>query len=361
MGLFRQPGCKVWYMRYSVNGKLYRRSTGTAKKADAEKELRKTKSEIDNGRNPARGDQLTVSDLLQLVIDDYKMRHNKSLNTVIEKMKHIREHFKNRKAKNINRGAIKQYILKRQKAGVNDATINRELAVLRRALRLAGKHGTVEEMRNLRLKEHPKQKDAFRDRAEFEAFREALPKYLHPLVSFAYVTGWRYGTLVNLKWEHVQGIGDRGKDITITAPWEIMENGEPLTVTFRTAHEAARILRVQRHRQNKWKASQPGNPPVEYIFNRDGHRIGDIRHSWNKACQAIGVRGYSRGEGRQITFHSLGNTAITEMLRAGIPAHLIMKIVGHKTPIMVNRYQRLLQNDVKDAFDVMEKRNSGAL
>ena len=49
MGLYKQSGCDVWYMRFSVNGKLYRRSTKTTKKADAERVLREAKNEIDAG------------------------------------------------------------------------------------------------------------------------------------------------------------------------------------------------------------------------------------------------------------------------------------------------------------------------
>lgn len=41
---------------------------------------------------------------------------------------------------------------------------------------------------------------------------------------------------------------------------------------------------------------------------------------------------------KPVTFHTLRFTRITEMLRAGIPAHVVMKISGHTTPEMLYHY-----------------------
>lgn len=46
-------------------------------------------------------------------------------------------------------------------------------------------------------------RQGFFERAEFLAFRAALPDHLKPVVTFAYFTGWRRAEVVGLKWSQI--------------------------------------------------------------------------------------------------------------------------------------------------------------
>ena len=71
------------------------------------------------------------------LVSDYRVRRVKSLSSVLSHLKPVREHFGDWRAVTINFGAIENYITKRLADEKSNATINRELELLRRALRLA--------------------------------------------------------------------------------------------------------------------------------------------------------------------------------------------------------------------------------
>ena len=52
-----------------------------------------------------------------------------------------------------------------------------------------------------------------------------------------------------------------------------------------------------------------------------------------------------------ITCHRFRHTFATEMARAGMPVHALMKLLGHKTPKMTMRYVEVAQADVRRAYD----------
>lgn len=71
------------------------------------------------------------------------------------------------------------------------ATINYELALLRRAFKLALKAGKVSVEPSIELPDPKNARKGFFERPEFEAIRDQLPDYLKPMATAAFLTGWR--------------------------------------------------------------------------------------------------------------------------------------------------------------------------
>ena len=59
--------------------------------------------------------------------------------------------------------------------------------------------------------------------------------------------------------------------------------------------------------------------------------------SWNLACQSAGVPG--------LLFHDLRRTAVRNLRRAGVAESVIMKITGHRTRGVFERYNITDQSD----------------
>jgi integrase len=74
--------------------------------------------------------------------------------------------------------------------------------------------------------------------------------------------------------------------------------------------------------------------------------------SWNLACQAADVPG--------LLFHDLRRTAVRNLRRAGVAESVIMKITGHRTRGIFERYNITDQSDMLGAGEIAEEFSSRA-
>jgi hypothetical protein len=84
------------------------------------------------------------------------------------------------------------------------------------------------------------------------------------------------------------------------------------------------------------------------FFGEDGERIRDFRGAWESACKAAGLVD-SEGEVAIIFFHDLRGSGVRNSIRAGVPEAVAMRISGHKTRSIFDRYNIASNADLKDA------------
>ncbi|MCX5804418.1 MAG: site-specific integrase, partial [Proteobacteria bacterium] len=82
-----------------------------------------------------------------------------------------------------------------------------------------------------------------------------------------------------------------------------------------------------------------------YVFHHDGHRIKDFRKVWVKAFKDAGIP--------EKLFHDLRRTAVRNMMRAGVPEKIAMKMSGHKTRSVFDRYNIVDMDDLKAGAEIV--------
>ena len=89
----------------------------------------------------------------------------------------------------INFRAIEIYITERREEEKSNATINRELELLRRALRLAHDRQLLPSIPKVRVLTENNTRQGFFERPDLESVVAALPDYLRDFTRFAYLAG----------------------------------------------------------------------------------------------------------------------------------------------------------------------------
>ena len=337
MGSIYKRG-QIYWIQYYRNGKPYRESTRIKKEADAKRLLKRREGEVSEGKLPGvYFDKVRFDELAEDFLTDYRINQRKSLKRAREGIGHLKQVFEGVRAVDINTPKIQAYIEDRLNKGAANATINRELAALKRMLNLGARQTPpkVDRVPYIPMLREDNTRKGFFEHGDFIALRDALPDYLKGFVTFAYKTGWRVSEIQELTWSQV----DLDQGIVRLEP------GEAKNDEARTVYLDDELKELFNHQQEDRKKSGKLTP---YVFpGGDGKdRIKDFRKAWNKACEEAEI-------GKRL-FHDFRRTAIRNMIRAGIPERVAMMVSGHKTRSVFDRYNIVNDADLKLAAQRQE-------
>jgi integrase len=217
-----------------------------------------------------------------------------------------------------------------------NATLNRELAIIKRAFRLAAERtpplvGRVPHI--LTLKEDNVRTGVLDDE-QYRALLHELPDYLQLLFVVGYHTGVRKGELLMVRWAQVDL---KGHEIRL-------RHGETKNDEGRTLPIYGDMLPWIEMADARHQSKCPQCP---WVFQKGGQRIKSFRRAWASACTRAGLPG--------LLFHDLRRSAVRNMERAGIPRKTAMAIAGHKTEAIYWRYAMSNDRDIRDAGRKLER------
>lgn len=313
---------KTYWIGYSVNGEKVRESSKSTRKKDAERLLAQRLVETGNGYRHAETDRTSFPELAQLLIEDYEQNGRRSTRRMQKAVEHLEEHFARARVAQIDEGAIGKYVTARLKAAA-PATVNRELAALRRMLRLGYRRRMVARLPDIPSLKENNVRTGFVEKEQLGRLLECLPEELRGLAVAGYVTGWRVSELLSRRWEHVDFDGG-----WMRLDWQDSKNKKgrqfPLIPML---HEV--LLRQQA------SARELGAP---WVFHRTrkhkdlpaGRRIATIQGAWEDATEAAGLPG--------LLFHDFRRTAVRNLVRSGVPEKVSMELTGHRTREVFERY-----------------------
>jgi integrase len=277
--------------------------------------------------------RVRIGDLFCLIQDDYKQAGRKSLRDVKSRWKnHLKAAFADVAVGELTTDSIARYIRARQKDKATAGSINRELAVISRMLRLGQRTTPPKVIAAIphfpRLTEGPA-REGFIEQSEYDQLREhAYALWLRAMLACAYTFGFRKGELLSMRVRQI--------DLTAgTIALATSKNGRPRLVAMTSELKSLLALCIS------------GKRADQYVFTRsDGQPVRDFRESWKNlfAAAKLPLR----------LFHDLRRSAVRNMVRRGVDRDTSMRISGHRTASVFARYNIQSLDDLTRAAQAIE-------
>ena len=333
--VYRKPDSAYWWLGYSANGKRVRESAHTMSRTEALKMLRERLHAVTAGTYTGRdAERLTFDAIAEGLRNRYRLDGRRSLIRAEAALAHLAEHFGGWQARKITPASVAAYHTDRLAAGAAQATVHYEIAVLKRAFTVARKNGQHTARLEYTLGAVDNARTGFFERPEFEAVRAQLPEPLRPVMTFAYLTGWRKREILGLRWRDV----DFGAGMVRLEPGTT-KNRAGRAFPFGALPELAAVLRSQREASTALERET--GAITTWVFHRNGQPIRSYDIAWRSACERAGV------PGRLV--HDFRRSAVRNLERAGVPRSVAMAITGHKTEAVYRRYAIVAEADLNDA------------
>jgi integrase len=251
---------------------------------------------------------------------------------------------------------IARYVDARQRQEAKNATINRELAALKRMFKL-GHQATPAKVQRMPAFPHLKENNVrkgFLDDSQYRKLVEGTELWFRALVECGRTYGWRVSELLNLSVRQV----DLAQCVIRLEPGTTKNTDGREVFMTDTVHAML-------------TACVAGKGSEDHVFTRsNGKPVRSFRGTWEKECTRAGVGqlvcghcgqaaqdtaacskcGYKGTRYAGLIFHDLRRTAARNLRRAGIAETVIMKIGGWRTRSVFERYAIVSRTDIADAM-----------
>lgn len=239
----------------------------------------------------------------------------------------LQRHFANICLHDLTPAIVEQYRINRM-AEATPATVNRELAIIKRVANLSVTWGWID--RNpvacVSYCKGMTKRDRWLTPEEEARLQAFAPGWLRDIITVAINTGLRRGELLALTWPNV--------------------------------HLNKKYIHVERSK-NGDKRSIPMNDRVYGVFERlqkfdckgglglvwDGVSPSALEYYFRLAVREAGLG--------DLHFHDLRHTFATRLIQAGIDLYRVQLLLGHRSPAMTQRYAHHSLDSLRSALSVL--------
>jgi len=335
MGLYRRG--KVWWMNFTYQGQQVRASTNQTDKRAAELILGDTRRQLRDGayRIALEEQNRTFGELMERFLREHATK-KASQRSYVGYAKRLRGFFGDgTPLADITPRLIVEYKNQLFAAGLAPASVNRHLATLKKAFNLALREWEWCQ-RNPVLSVSMERESNGRDRwltlDEEGRLLAACAPWLRDVVQFALGTGMRMGEILSLSW--------RGVDLTRRTVMVFQsKNGERRTIPLNQT-----VLSLIKERGTLRSLS------TDLVFPSKTHtplESGHLRRAFRLALKKARIE--------EFHFHDLRHTFATRLVQAGVELYKVQRLLGHKSPMMTQRYAHHYPESLRDGVEVLDR------
>lgn len=361
----RTPGKHVWCIRFKgLDGRPHRERTQATTKEEARAILRRKLSEN------ARAHSLGLTSIQGLNPTSFRsfakdfLEHSEATNSpgTFERytgcVDRLLPFFGNMAVGAITPGDIEKYVVQRRKTikhrpkckhvdctcpSLAPATVNRERAVLSKALNMALRRGLIDRnpVQAVRPLKENNTRERYLESTEEAKLLAAAQDWLRPTIIVALQTGMRLGEILAIQ----RGDIDKSRRM-LRVPKT--KSGKPRHVplnetVFKTLEAIPAFV------------GKGGASPFVFV-NRETEKPYAPDSVTSAFRRTVASAGLAVSGPDKITFHTLRHTVVSRLVAAGVPDRKIMKLVGHSTQAMVSRYAHLSPDGLWDAAQALARK-----
>lgn len=342
----RKDSKNLYIAYYDLNGVQHQESAGTDIQQVAEAKLRRKLAEIEKGIPVDQSRRLRYEDVKAGLLSEYRNNDTgliKRRGGKIHGIDYLDEYFKNMRVSSITTPVLRKFVSQlksgelqkkirarnpkehRSVKPMENGTINRVLALLRRAMNIARKDGLISVVPYFPMLREENVRSGFVEPQQFRELLKHLAAHLRPLMVFLYTTGCRIGAATKITWDMLSVDSTK-----LFIPGELMKNGEPLTLALPS--ELVAMLKKQFR-----KAGAP-------VFDTT-----NLRREWAKAVIAAKMP--------DLIIHDLRRSGARNLRSSGVAETVIMSIGGWRTASVFRRYAIVAEDDIANAMQALERQN----
>ena len=324
---------KIWWITWvDASGKQHFESARTTSKLEAKALLERRHLEARAGKIPLKTKPILFKDFAKKYMEHIKkLREFDSRKYRVNKL--VRA-FGNLKLSEFTTALVEEYQSKRIAQGCANATVNRELAVLKHMVHKAVQWDLVDDdvlkrVRKVKQLKENNRRLRYLSREEVDRLIAACYKapkcsHLAPIIITALHTGMRRSEILKLKWDDIDF---RAGFIYVRDSKNYQSRMIPLTETLKQTLK-----------------SLPRHITSPYVFCReDGKPYNEVKKAFNKVVKYAGIKDFH--------FHDLRHTFASWLVMGGTDLATVKELLGHKSINIYMTIDKKQQNQMAENVD----------